>query len=585
MFHSRLFWKLYLGYVVLILLTTIVIGVLVGRRIEQDLLEETQTALTEKAVLLRELVAPALADPAALDLVVRRVGGATRTRFAVFDPDGAMLAASDGAPAVTGERIAPGTSTRTAASGVRTMNVVLPIGPNAERLGLVRASLELTDLDERLARLRSRIALGAALATLLALVVGLFVGRWFTGPLVSMSRVAQSIAEGRFEERLEIRRRDEVGTFARSFNAMADQLRGRILTITDDRDRLLAVLGGMVEGVVAVDRDERILHVNAVASRILRMGAKECEGRPVWEVTRIHEISEVISQTLATSSEMSREMELREGGMERIIEMYSAPILGSGSEVKGAVVVLHDVTALRRLEGVRRDFVANVSHELKTPLTVIRGFVETMIDDPGMSATTRAEFLERIRLQSDRLSAIVTDLLTLSRVESGDGALRMEPLELGRIARVSYQALAPTAERRRLGYELNVVPEPVPVLGDEHYLRLMIDNLLDNAVKYTPQGGRVSLAVKSDQETVQIEVRDTGIGIEPRHRERIFERFYRVDKGRSREMGGTGLGLSIVRHVVLAHGGQVTVDSIPGKGTTFRVTLPRASGSSEPSAR
>lgn len=573
MIRSRIFWKLYLGYVVLILLTTIVIGILVGRRIELDLLDETRAGLTEKAMLLRELAASPDVD--AFAATIRRLGREAPTRYAVFDAAGNPIAASSADALLTGERVEPGVTTRDGPGGSRSMNVVLPIGAPSAPSGLVRASLDLGDLDARLERLRGRIAIGAALAVLAALLLGLAVARWFTSPLISMSEVAQSIAGGRFDERLEIRRGDEVGTLARSFNAMADQLRGRIQTITDDRNKLLAVLAGMVEGVVAVDREEKILHVNAVASRILRIASSDFEGRPVWEVTRIRDISELLSRTLETNGEMRREVHLREGAKEQVLEMYSAPIVGSAGEVTGAVVVLHDVTELRRLEDVRREFVANVSHELKTPLTVIRGFVETMIEHPSMDGTTRAGFLERIRLQSDRLSEIVADLLILSRVESGEVALQREALDLGRIARGSYQALAPAAERKQITFDLRLAPEAVPILGDEHHLRLMIDNLLDNAVKYTPEGGRVTLAVSSIGATAQVEVQDTGIGIEPRYRERIFERFYRVDKGRSREMGGTGLGLSIVKHVALGHGGEVTVDSVPGRGTTFRVSLPR----------
>jgi two-component system phosphate regulon sensor histidine kinase PhoR len=420
---------------------------------------------------------------------------------------------------------------------------------------------------------RGHVALGVAVSAFAALLLAFLVSRWLKAPLIAMSRAAQSIADGRFEERLEAGTGDELGKLARSFNAVADELHGRIETITGDRNKLLAILGSMVEGVVAVDHAERILHVNAVASRILR-ALPRCEGRPIWEVTRIHDVSEIISDTLAENAEQSREIHLHEAGKDQIIEMYSAPIRGTGSEIKGAVVVLHDVSSLRRLERVRREFVANVSHELKTPLTVIRGFIETMIDNTDMDSATRAGFLGRIRAQADRLSVIVADLLTLSRVESGDGALRRDHVDLGRIARMSFHSLVPSAEKKHITLILKAL-EPIPIVGDEHHLRLMLDNLLDNAVKYTPEGGQVTLTVNGTGREACVEVRDTGIGIEPIHRERIFERFYRVDKGRSREMGGTGLGLSIVKHVVLAHSGEIRVESVPGRGTVFRVTIPR----------
>jgi two-component system phosphate regulon sensor histidine kinase PhoR len=588
MIRSRLFWKIYLGYVGLVLFTAIVIGTLAWRRIELDLLEESRNRLEENASLLREIgrTAPGNGSEqtlASLRATVKRIGDRSHVELAILAPDGRLVAATDNPILPIDASIRPGESMQRSASGNRVMMFALPFGADDGALGFAIASLELDEIDQSLRGLRTWIALGAIIASSLALVLGVIAGRWFTHPLISMSKVAQSIAGGRLEERLEINRRDEVGALARSFNEMSDQLRGRIQTITDDRNKLFAVLGSMVEGVIAVDRDERILHVNAVASRILRIPQAEYEGRPVWEVVRIADVSEIISLTLAENAEQSREILVREGGQDRIIEMYSAPILGSRSEIKGAVVVLHDVTKLRRLEGIRREFVANVSHELKTPLTVIRGFIETMLDDPNIDDATRIGFLERMRVQSDRLSAIVADLLTLSRVESGQEALRLEPVDLTRIARMSVQALAPSAERKKIALNVRSA-NGISIMGDEHHLRLMIDNLLDNAVKYTPEGGRVTLAVTSEGKEAHLEVRDTGIGIEPVHRERIFERFYRVDKGRSRELGGTGLGLSIVKHVVLAHGGEIRVESMPGKGSTFQVTLPRESLQAPPTS-
>ena len=581
MIRSRLFWKLYLGYVGLVLVTAIVIGALAGRRIQIDFLHETKARLAENVALLREIARPAVADGseqalAALRMALNRIRERSQIELAVLGATGEVLAATQEPMLPRGEPIRPGESTYRTPLGTRVMISRVPFGGNEESFGWAVASLDLRDLDRRLERMRAWIAFGALLSSLLALVIGILAGRWFTAPLVTMSKVAKSIAGGRLDERLEIRRRDEIGALGRSFNEMSDQLRGRIQTITDDRNKLLAVLGSMVEGVIAVDRDERILHVNAVAGRLLRIPANESEGRPVWEVMRVPDVSEIISATLMENAEQNREILLREGGQDQIIEMYSAPILGSGSEIKGAVVVLHDVSKLRRLEGIRREFVANVSHELKTPLTVIRGFVETLIDDPNLNDATRAGFLERMRVQSDRLSAIVGDLLTLSRVESGEEALQLVPVDLTRIARMSAQALAPSAEKKKIALNIRSA-DGISVLGDEHHLRLMIDNLLDNAVKYTPEGGQVTLGVTAEGNQARLEVRDTGIGIEPVHRERIFERFYRVDKGRSREMGGTGLGLSIVKHVVFAHGGEIRVESMVGKGSSFHVTLPRFS--------
>src|SRR5690606_30086121 len=244
--------------------------------------------------------------------------------------------------------------------------------------------------------------------------------------------------------------------------------------------------------------------------------------------------------------------------------------------VAGAVVMLNDVTELRRLEAIRREFVANVSHELKTPITAIRGLVETVLDDEEMPADTRRDFVARIKDQSLRLSTLVTDLLTLSRLESGGELRELAPIDLRPSVRDSVTALAGMAEAKRIRVHTDLPEYPVRVLGDVESLRLLINNLFDNAIKYTPAGGEVTLRVGIEDTVARLDVIDNGIGIEPKDQERIFQRFYRVDKARSRELGGTGLGLAIVKHVCFAHGGEVGVQSVPGSGSTFSVRLPLA---------
>jgi two-component system phosphate regulon sensor histidine kinase PhoR len=275
------------------------------------------------------------------------------------------------------------------------------------------------------------------------------------------------------------------------------------------------------------------------------------------------------------------ELRLR-GGDGPAIEMHAGPLTGGRGEVVGAVLVLNDVSELRRLEAIRRDFVANVSHELKTPLTAIRGLVETILDDPEMPVDVRQRFLERIEEQTQRLSTLVTDLLTLSRLESESSRREREVVDFRGVVDSSVRRLRGVAEGKGIHLETAFDGDALWVLGDEEQLRQMVDNLVDNAVKYTPEGGRVAVRLRAateegtGQTECLLEVDDTGIGIEPRHQERIFERFYRVDKARSRELGGTGLGLSIVKHIAKDTGGSVSLESRPGLGSTFRVRLPLA---------
>jgi two-component system phosphate regulon sensor histidine kinase PhoR len=268
-----------------------------------------------------------------------------------------------------------------------------------------------------------------------------------------------------------------------------------------------------------------------------------------------------------------------QGRPETVIELHASPLRDGNGQLAGAVLVLHDVTALRRLETLRRDFVANVSHELKTPLTAIRGLVETMLDDRSMPDETERRFLEKVRDQSHRLSALVTDLLTLARIESNESRLERKRFDIRSVARESASRFAEACAQKGLAFGSELPPEAVVLESDEEALRQIVDNLLDNACKYTPPGGTVSLRIVAGEDETRIEVEDTGIGIAPADQERIFERFYRVDKARSRELGGTGLGLSIVKHLAQSLGASVSLESVVGRGSTFRVHFPSERGS------
>lgn len=348
-----------------------------------------------------------------------------------------------------------------------------------------------------------------------------------------------------------------------------------------ERNRLTAVLGGMVEGVVAIDRDRRVLHLNAVAANWFgRAGPELAVGRPIYELSRQPEISGALIEAMEKRTQVSRTFGLvRLAGEERNrFELNASPLLSSRRDdevVEGAVAVIHDITELERLESVRRDFVSNVSHELKTPLTAIHGYVETLLEADPIDGPTRGRFLRKIRRQSNRLSALVADLLTLSRIESST-----EPpekiLDLRSPAGEVLNLLAPASEERGLELVAEFPESAVEVLGEEEAIRQALSNLVDNAVKYSSAGGRVIVRLQARNGRAVLEVEDEGPGIASEHLDRIFERFYRVDRARSRELGGTGLGLAIVKNVARRHGGGVEVESERGRGSTFRLWLPAA---------
>lgn len=589
MLRSRFFWKLYAGFIVLILLTGLVVGILVSVRIERDALRRIDDELHDKAVMLADVALPYLAgtrDRADLRQLVNATGRSIEARLTVIGADGAVLADSVEDPAKMknhSDRLEVldakvhgiGTSERYSETlHVRMRYCALPVYEGDRPLGYVRTALPLTTVDEQVGRVRSAVALGFAIAVGAALIIAFVVAQGVTRPLASMTRVAQAVAAGEQARSVYAGKRDEIGALARALNEMAAQLRERLERIAADRNEMLAILASMVEGVIAVDGDERIVHINAAAGDILRVPVRESTGRRIWEITRIREVPDAVARAINTAAGVTGEITLPAGAGDRVIELQAAPLRDAEGDLAGVVVVLHDVTRLRGLERVRRDFVANVSHEIKTPLTAIRGLVETLLDDRAMDAGTRERFLRKLGDQSARLLALVADLLTISRLESKEYAFERNPVDLRGLIGDAVRSVASAAESKRLAVSTDLPEQPLVALCDAGAVRQVLDNLLDNAVKYTPEGGRITVRARADDSEAVIEVEDTGIGIEPRDQPRIFERFYRVDTARSRELGGTGLGLSIVKHIVLAHDGEVSVESLPGRGSTFRVRLP-----------
>lgn len=592
MLRSGFFWKLYAIFVALILLVAAVCGGLVTNRIESDSLAEIQQSLEVRAVLLQEISAATfgIEDSSDLQARVQFLGDRLGTRLTVIGEDGQVLADSQedprsmdnhgGRPEVLAA-ISHGSGSSVRFSDTlqtEMMYFALPVFADGRLVGYVRTALSISNVDRRLSDLRFLVLGVAGLAASVALILGFFLTKSVIRPLSEMTAIAESIAAGDYSWTLsDPSRKDEIGKLEVALSEMALGSRDRMQRIVSNRNELAAILGGMVEGVVAIDVDEKILHMNLVAGRMLGVSPEESLGQKIWQVTRVKEVSDVLVEVLSSGDGIKRNLRIAGSPRDELIEMHSSPLLNGDGGLTGAVVVLHDVTELHRLESVRKDFVGNVSHELKTPITAVRALVETLMDDSEMEPVVRERFLGKIRDQSFRLSSIVTDLLTLSRLESEGGAIQFTEMDFRNTVRASVRALLPAGEGRGLQVESDLPDAPVRILGDEEALGQMISNLLDNALKYTPEGGEVWVQLREKDKWAVVEVHDTGLGIEPVEQERIFERFYRVDKARSRELGGTGLGLSIVKHIVRTHKGDVTVKSSLGKGSSFIIRLPLAS--------
>jgi two-component system, OmpR family, phosphate regulon sensor histidine kinase PhoR len=419
---------------------------------------------------------------------------------------------------------------------------------------------------------------GAAIFAAVMLVILALISR----SVKQLRHGAERFAAGDLSQRVEVRGPLQLAALAESLNTMAEQLADRLSTVIRQRNELGAVHGSMVEGVLAIDREQNILSLNRAASEILSLEPTATIGRGIHEVVRNADLHDVIRQSLDRDTSVAGEMSLGQTDAPgnsppeaRIIQLQSAILRDEDGRHIGLVLVLHDVTQLRRLESVRRDFVSNVSHEVKTPVSAIKAAVETVLDLPGQDDPDAQRFLQIISRQADRLAAIVDDLLSLARIEQGQEAVLadIKPNPLWPIAAAAIETCQAAAEAKNI-HVAGECDRLVKAQVNEQLLTQAVINLIDNAVKYSDPDTSVLVTCEASDREVVLTVTDQGRGIEPKHLSRVFERFYRTDKARSRELGGTGLGLSIVKHVAEAHGGRVSVDSEPGVGSTFRIHLP-----------
>lgn len=588
MLRSRFLWKLYAAYIGCIVLAAMTVGSIVSRHMSRDALQDMRHALQDYAVVLREAVADDLKVDAEVQLQERlhRLSTTTGVGFTVIRLDGSVLADSRDESArmenlaerpeiIAAHTQRVGHAIRFShVYGERAMYVAVPVYAQSRLVGFARAALPVAGIDERLAYLRTMTVLSACLAMVIGLLLGWLFSRKVTQPLRLMTTMAALIAGGNYDQHIRTYARDEIGEFAQTFNRMANHLRERMETVTKERNQLLAVFGSMVEGVIAVDRDERVVHMNQAAGVMLHTAPEIGIGKRIWEVTRIRPIVEILSETIHAANDIIREAHIIDQPHEQTIEMHAAPLRNSQGMLAGAVVVLYDVSELRRLENIRREFVANVSHELKTPITAMKGFVETLRDGALDDHQQAERFLSIIARHADRLHAIIEDLLSLSRLEQEEDVIEL-PRHRERLS-VVMEAAVQDCAAKAAAREVTIVTACDPDLWaciNAALIEQALVNLLDNAINYSKMGSTVRVEAQREGDEVAIYVCDQGIGIAQEHLPRLFERFYRVDKARSREHGGTGLGLAIVKHIALAHGGRVAVCSNVNEGSTFSIHL------------
>jgi two-component system phosphate regulon sensor histidine kinase PhoR len=586
---KRLLWQLFFSYLLITLISLVAATWYASQSGRDSLLQQTEADLYTRARLFGSLIMDHFESPngSGIDAFCKELGKSVSTRFTVILPWGKVVADSDEDPSRMDNHLdrpeieealnsGKGTSARYSATlHKKMMYVAVPLKKNERIVAVVRTSLPLDAIDETLRGIDLKIALAGLVIASFAAVLSLLVFRRIRKPIEEMKNGAKAFARGEFQHRLALSEWEEMSSLGETMNQMAAELRDRINTITAQRNELEAVLSSMVEGVIAVDTEEHIISMNQAAGGIFECSPLEAQGRSVQEMIRNPDFQKLVSGALASDAPVQKDLVFYAKEEERVLSGYAALLKDAEGRRKGILVVLNDVTRLRKLENVRRDFVANVSHEIKTPLTAIKGFVETLRDGGRESPEEADRFLRIVEKHVDRLEAIVEDLLSLSRIEGEEerGEIGLEYRPVKEVLLAAAQAVQVKADAKNIPLHISC-GEDVKVKMNSPLIEQALVNLLDNAVKYSEPGKEVHVDVEDQEKAILIHVHDQGCGIERKHLDRLFERFYRVDKARSRKLGGTGLGLAIVKHIMQAHGGSVSVKSRPGLGSTFTLHLP-----------
>jgi len=589
---KRLLWQLYPSYLLITLISLLAVSLFASSAFKQFFLERTAADLKSRAHLLEKQIEYFISplDEMSVDSICKAVGEQSSTRITVILPSGKVVGDSEEAlenmdnhadrfevaEALLGNI---GTSNRYSSTLRQDMMyLAIPLEKNNEVIAVLRTSIPITSIYDELRSIQIQIVFGGLLIAFFAAGVSLFISKRISRPIEEMKKGAEQFARGDLAYRMPAPDTEEMRGLAEALNQMAAQLDDRIKTAIKQRNELEAVLSSMEEGVIAIDRNEKIISINQAAARMFKSNPSDLEQRSIQEVIRNSELQKIIKKAISSGEHSEGDVVLFQDE-EIILNVQTTSLLDEGEDFIGILVVLNDVTRLRRLENMRKEFVSNVSHEIKTPLTAIKGFVETLSQGAMENPDEAKRFLNIIEKHVNRLVSIIEDLMHLSVIEQRDKSegIKLEKGHIRSVIKTAIQVCQAKAESKKIKVNL-ICHEDISTEIDTQLLEQAAVNLLDNAIKYSEEGGLVQIEVITTDTEVCISFKDYGIGIPKEHLPRLFERFYRVDKARSRKLGGTGLGLAIVKHIVQTHGGYVTVESEPGEGSNFIIHLPKISG-------
>ncbi len=585
----HLLWHLFPSFAAAVVVAVLGVGWLALNQLEQSWLKSTRAELAALADFLDQQLGPEVPDDR-LDFarICRRVQQTSGVRVTLLMPDGSVDFDSQNRPEELERQLSRPEIRQALAGGMheqirynpalddRVIYLAAPLLRHDRLFGVLYLSKRLTDLDGAISLLQVWLLAGWLLATALAAVLAARARAVDRRAARYGWQGGRSTGRGPMGARAPVPDARELAELAERFNAMATQLQKRVGVLMQNNNEQMAVLASMAEGVLAVDSSEHVISMNAASARLLGIDLAQAQGRPLGEVVRNADLSRFISRALTCREPIQADVILL-GDRQRVMQAHGSALHDPEGGAIGAVVVLNDVTDFRRLEHIRRDFVANVSHELKTPITSIKGFVETLLDGASQNPVDAERFLRIIAKQADRLHAIIEDLLSLSKIEQREDAedIVLEPVAVRGVLEAAVNVCQNATQEHDITVKLTCDGD-IKARVNPMLLEQAVVNLLDNAIKYSEPQREVCVSGETVDSEVLIHVADRGSGIAEEHLPRIFERFYRVDRARSRKLGGTGLGLAIVKHIVQAHHGRVSIDSTLGIGSTFTIHLPKA---------
>lgn len=587
---KRLLWQLYPAFLLTALLSIIPVTWYAAGSLKQFFLKQTTLDLEARAHMVEDRILPFLdpLDRKAVDAACKGVGKSASTRITVIGPSGEVYGDSYADPATMENHLnrpevraafetGKGQAVRYSSTLQKElMYVGIAVHKNARTIAVIRASVPVSSVNVAVRGMQEKIALAGLFIALLSAAASLLVSRLISRPIEEIRNVAETYSAGDFEASPPLSNIKEIGDLSRAMKGMAGSIHDKIRTITRQRNELDTVLNSMVEGVIAIDLNERILSINGTAARLFHVQERKSAGKSIQELARNTHLFGFVRRALREDSPFEEDIAIWTDNKDRILHARASFLLDAEGKRIGALLVLGDVTRVRRLENIRREFVANVSHELKTPITAVKGFVETLLDGALDNPNDARRFLDIIQKHAGRLEAVIEDLLRLSRIEqeAENGQVQFEETGLKAVLESAVLLCREKAESKGTEVRLDC-DEGIRAMANPRLLEQAVWNLIDNAIQYSPGGTKVLVKAADEAEGIKISVTDQGPGISPEHIPRIFERFYRADKGRSRALGGTGLGLAIAKHIIQAHGGKITVESAVGKGSTFIIHMKR----------